>query len=1259
MAIPEQQASFVAIPLGIGERSPEPGERGKPRLLTADEFDTFVPRHSRILRAAIAMRGGVSLAVWIGGAAAEMDLWRRIRICAAPDGTPFAVILPPSPSEASLDLPWLDRAELYARLLDSRGFDAVEFDVMAGASAGGLNAVMYATAQRAGADVDALFPVWRDLGSAWRLLRPPGFERVDSVFRGDGYFWPELKRVLRDLYVGTDGPNDRAHDGTTSGGGNSSPSCERRGIHPGHRATRITVDLSATVVDSEDASERGTQEGNGHFHFVGSDDGTASEHGRGIPSGAKPVADADLARLAYAARTTSSFPGAFEPALIFSKSTRVPLTGPLVADAESVDMTFAFHAHRDDWSHPFRVVDGGVLDNVPIDRAFRAIRGMASTVHATRALLYLDPSPPMRAPGSVRPTEYGRTDPDSMFARPHRVRERLADRQSQFLSAIAAGTGKRGTRESGPDEEDEVEKFRLALKQASGRSEALAVLSSAAVEDYDMDAAHRAYVRFRATADLRTVSLVMANPSLWQLGTNLPTRSIWRARSAEERSGLDHLFETVYDDMSSGSNSSEFFRAIVTGPQALLDAALSVLNWVRTLESVADPVGSVADVRRQVYAILARATDVRDECLRAVLDDAERLDAASASPTRLADTVLTAWVRENAAAIDRVGPFWDVFDGCLRALRAASPLPTDDSSSSSGTGTGTDTDAGRAWAQVPWSGVPARRSDFTSYDLAPFLAAMGIPEPMSGLAFWRITGDEAASRPDEYSALLEQKTRTATRIALSLATTDVDDEVLARLFGTGLTSTDKLAGVAAFSFGGFLSKAWRANDWWWGRLDAGAGVTRFLDSYPPVLPTTETAPPEARSTTLDHPRSSATPGRPVAQLVEEVQSSILADAARSLNPPFPGPLDEDPSTGQIRAAFTSGGNSLRDLSPRYLLSILSRSIRVASRALAGSTSTSVRLLLALLRPLLVFVPLAATPVRAAIAATVLGLTITVAASSTSVDVGRPDAWTIVPGLAVIAAILGGLGSGLVVAVRRWRRLTSMLTTSTAEWRSRALHSAVRLRRDATWQSALGTVVSCTTLGIAVWPLFRDGLSVSFWILALSGAIIAVLTRIWAQAPSGGAHPLRIFVGGTLAYALWIAIVLVLPRLVAGVTTGRAPTGVRFGLSVGDQLVAVTVTLAGLLLALLLTVGWLPVRWSIPRTWLLNAFSVSAVSAIGAGAVVVLSMLLRGTEFASLNIATTVVLAIFVWGSLLWWLPEIPEGRSPAWISAEVPDDLRN
>jgi hypothetical protein len=265
------------------------------------------PMFGRTLRIALAMRGGVSLAVWIGGAVAELDLLRRIRWMA--DGT--CQFLWPvaggsgSPLGAS-DLLVLDRARAYAAAMRERGYDSAEFDALAGASAGGLNSILYSVAQRAGAKLDPVLGVWVQRGAFWDLLRGPGLTSVDAPLAGDGVFAPGVRQALHALHDPGPGQVDS------------------------HIARHLVVDLSATVIDTQDACDRTSRSGRGEFHFVGAEstakrmlaENTDREHGRAVPargaaagSGIDAV-DASLARLAYSARSTSSLPAGFEPALV-------------------------------------------------------------------------------------------------------------------------------------------------------------------------------------------------------------------------------------------------------------------------------------------------------------------------------------------------------------------------------------------------------------------------------------------------------------------------------------------------------------------------------------------------------------------------------------------------------------------------------------------------------------------------------------------------------------------------------------------------------------------------------------------------------------------------------------------------------------------------------------------------------------------------------------------------------------------------------
>src|SRR5699024_10221465 len=114
------------------------------------------------------------------------------------------------------------------------------------------------------------------------------------LLRGDYYFWPRLGGALQTLFDPVQTPH-----------------------HPEHRSDRVSVDLAATIIGSVDRSVPGAADTRAHFHFLGSSNPDEELSGSRIPDDDEPDA---LARLAYAARATSSYPGAFEPALVYSKT---------------------------------------------------------------------------------------------------------------------------------------------------------------------------------------------------------------------------------------------------------------------------------------------------------------------------------------------------------------------------------------------------------------------------------------------------------------------------------------------------------------------------------------------------------------------------------------------------------------------------------------------------------------------------------------------------------------------------------------------------------------------------------------------------------------------------------------------------------------------------------------------------------------------------------------------------------------------------
>jgi patatin-related protein len=123
------------------------------------------------LRIAVAMNGGVSLSVWMGGA--TLELYRLAK------------------SEG-----------LYADLLAKTRMRA-RVDVISGTSAGGLNGAFLAAALVHGTDLRILRDMWIVTGSFAKLLRDPLREPSPiSLLKGDAFFLPELRKVFAKLAAG-------------------------------------------------------------------------------------------------------------------------------------------------------------------------------------------------------------------------------------------------------------------------------------------------------------------------------------------------------------------------------------------------------------------------------------------------------------------------------------------------------------------------------------------------------------------------------------------------------------------------------------------------------------------------------------------------------------------------------------------------------------------------------------------------------------------------------------------------------------------------------------------------------------------------------------------------------------------------------------------------------------------------------------------------------------------------------------------------
>ncbi|MFS8103984.1 patatin-like protein [Lentzea alba] len=290
---------------------------------------TEQPMSREEVRFAVVLNGGVSLAVWMGGVVLELDRLTRA-------GT------------------------TYQPLLDLVGCSA-RADVIAGTSAGGINGAALALSQvNKQADLSRLRDLWAEQGRMEQLLRTPFRGEPASLLKGDEFFLPRLQEALARLT--SDFEPTEAYE---------------RPID-----LRITTTLLGGVptITYDDLGQPLTQSVHqGSFSFRRDPYDWVSEDTRDDFTPEK--LNDRVMQLALAARSSASFPFAFEPSFI-------PVGGQ--ASPDRPDMAdVASWANGGDRSR--FAVDGGVLVNTPTREALEAIDRMPADGPVRRVMLLVFP----------------------------------------------------------------------------------------------------------------------------------------------------------------------------------------------------------------------------------------------------------------------------------------------------------------------------------------------------------------------------------------------------------------------------------------------------------------------------------------------------------------------------------------------------------------------------------------------------------------------------------------------------------------------------------------------------------------------------------------------------------------------------------------------------------------------------------------------------------------------------------------------------
>ena len=440
------------------------------------------------LRLAAAFTGGVSLAVWMGGMAREMNLL----LAASRQSRGEA---PPATSE-----PGQRVRALYGELLDLLGTD-VSIDVLSGTSAGGINAAILGLANVQRFDLDGLRELWFAEGSLGGLLRSPSDKTATSLLYGDKSLLAGLRTGLAKLAAGA--PANPA---------------------PGQDPTRVF--LTTTLLAGE--ASRFTDDYGTLVRDV-------SHHGLFSFTSAELTA-ANVPALALAARCSASFPVAFEPGLI-----------PIGADGGDGHPDMA--AFSNTQATQF-AADGGLLMNRPLGPALQAVFDRPAESEVRRVLAFVVPQ--TGGPAAPRPRLTVADTPDLPAALAADLTALTAQTISGDLAAITAHNQQVASRNDARQQLAVLgsQMGRLAAPFYAGYRERRAQRIAQAAADEVLTqttTGHRAAdgrpAGFGADADQARQAAVAA--VLAALPAGLPAVGDYGAMSAAGRDALDDARATV------------------------------------------------------------------------------------------------------------------------------------------------------------------------------------------------------------------------------------------------------------------------------------------------------------------------------------------------------------------------------------------------------------------------------------------------------------------------------------------------------------------------------------------------------------------------------------------------------------------------------------------------------------------------------------------------------------------------------------------
>jgi patatin-related protein len=769
------------------------------------------------LRLATTMTGGVSLAIWMGGVAREIDLLTQASNLRRLDSAQQLTLAEDDPRRRYLDL---------LNLLDV----TADVDVLSGTSAGGINAALLAYGRACKRDLGKLRDLWLKIGALDTLLRNPTDAEIPSLLQGDAQMYAGLYQALPELSPIVNSPPNTV----------STTLFITTTLLTGE-ASRFT-DTYGTLM--QDVDHRGM------FKFT---ERTLDQTGA----------------LALAARSSASFPAAFEPSFLPYAET-VPANGPVPPHPPVGALA---NITRNHW-----VADGGLLDNQPIDALLQTIFQRPARRLVRRILLYIVPTTGP-APDPLKTEE-----PVEEFSKPYTmVDSLLKDLGAVLNQSITADL--RAIREHneriGVRTDMRQRLAQLAIECRPGQQDDLLLLTDGLFSDYRAREADQlagrlipellrllsTWPRAEATngrpVDPRTPTV----PERWGAAL-LPGSTVEQDCKRMVQSVLTNRWPAKPADLA---GLAGFGRDAYHGAKAI---ALSMLRCGFLLAEWADPQVGAQRTETLVQLLTTLHGAFQPD------EDADVADFVQAQAQR-ADIQALA-LPEAVAELAR--RYLDLMD------RPAEPVAVAGQSREAAEPPSLVT----AWQDVASVVSTLVADPFVAEVLAEPTAALGsrIEQVSTAAEHLQTYAEYLAGSADDQSRALRLFALYAAHRAMLPTDTPVDQPVeLIQLSSDTRTLLDldrstaasKLTGVQLSHFGAFFKRSWRANDWMWGRLD-GAGWLVHVLLDPRRINAIAIAKDGSRATgflgqltELGVPEPPAAPGIPVSPTADGVQQRLNLD----------------------------------------------------------------------------------------------------------------------------------------------------------------------------------------------------------------------------------------------------------------------------------------------------------------------------------------------------------------------------------------------